>query len=542
MNSCYARGVRKNVWQVILVLLGVAACAPPELPIPANKLPTISQLATLSVNHNTLAEPEQQTLSFTVSDVEDKSSALTVTAKANDIRLVTLTQPSCDEIGQCTFNLTVKRTEVATTSVHLSVKDSKGGEAKNSFEVVIAPEDKTVTNGTELKTLLESATPGQSLRLTSTQPILLDTQILPDKELTLWGLGQDKTILDAQNLDRLFWIKATGKVILQDLTLTNGKAKDDGSTLQDEPLGGAIFNEGLLTLERVRIINSSAVSGGGVYNFGPGHIVIKESVIGQENARNIATRSGGGVFNNAGRVEIDHSQVSFNQGDERGGGLYNLNAGELLVQSSTLFNNFSWDGTAIKNEEATTIIRRSTLEQNVATRLEGGAIVNLRGRLELYDSVLKNNETLLGSGGAIYNGATSTMLIDHTELRGNKAARVGGAIYNEIGSGLLELRNGSKIIGNSASENGGGILNAGTLKISDDCQIITNTANTLQQTFSGGGIFNIGTFVDTSEQTLSQVVTNNQPDNIATPSPAMMALYRALYQLRLVNKANELLR
>lgn len=132
---------------------------------------------------------------------------------------------------------------------------------------------------------------------------------------------------------------------------------------------------------------------------------------------------------------------------------------------------------------------------------------------ELYDSVLKNNEAVLGTGGAIYNNTTSTMLIDNTLIEGNKAAKYGGAINNQ--AGLLELRNGTKVISNSATQDGGGIYNTGGLKISGDCQISSNMANTANTTFRGGGIFNAGTFVDTPVEVLNQVVTSNQPDNIA---------------------------
>jgi hypothetical protein len=521
-----------------LFVLTLSACTPPDKqpppppPPPPNTVPVLSQPDNIAVIHNTLATPEEQMVSFTAIDAEDAETQLVVSAIASDVNIATLGNLSCNEVGDCTLVISIQRTLPAILTITISVKDTKGSEEKKSFDIIIAPEEKNVADGAELKALLESAEPGSSIRLTSAQPILLDTQILLDKELTMWGLGQDKTILDAQNLDRHFWIKPTAKVTMYDLTFTNGNAKDDGSTNQGEPLGGAIFNEGILTLTKVRIISSRALSGGGLYNFESGQVVITDSIIGQEDARNVATRSGGGLFNNKGRVEINNSQVSFNEGVLRGGGVFNFNDGDLLVQSSTFFNNFSEDGTAIKNEEAFAVIRGSTLEKNVGSRLEGGAIVNLRGRLELYDSVLKSNETLVGTGGAIYNGTASKMLVDNTVLENNKAARAGGAIYNEAGSGLLELRNGTKLIGNSAAEHGGGIYNAGSLKISSDCQIITNTANTANASFRGGGIFNAGTLVDTSVAVLNQVVTSNQPDNVFTPPPPLVAFYRTLYKAR----------
>lgn len=525
--------MRKNICYVVFFALALlAACTPP------NTLPEISRPDTLSFLHNTLSQPEIVSVAFTIRDAEDVVQNLEVSATSNNPDLARPATPACNSTGACTLDITLAKTVVSTTTVTLNVQDTRTGKASSSFSITVAPEEKTVASGAELKALLESALPGTSLRLTNTTPLLLDTQILLDKELTLWGLGLAQTTLDAQNLDRLFWVRPNGKVTLHDLTLTNGKAKDDASTLQDEPLGGAIFNEGLLTLENVRITGSQAVRGGAVYTLGPsGVTVIRDSIIGQENARNIASRSGGGLFNDAGRLEVYSSEISFNEGSERGGGIYNyLETAVLIVEDTTLFSNFSWDGTAIKNELGKVTIRGSTLENNIATQVEGGAIFNLSGRLEIFSSTINNNQTLVGSGGAIYSlGPTSYVLLDATTVTNNKAASTGGAIYNEIGAGLLELRNGTKLTGNTAARDGGAIFNGGQLKISPDCQVTLNTANTANGSFAGGGLFNAGTLVETDTNVLTQVFTNNQPDNVFTPPPGLRYI-ASIGKFVLVNK------
>jgi hypothetical protein len=520
----------QKLWRTVafsLFLLAFSACnspstkPPPPPPPPPNTAPVLSQPENMAIIHNTLATPEEKTVTFTTTDAEDVETQLVVSATASDKNVVTLAQPNCNELGECTLLINAKRTLPATVTVTLDVKDTKGSEATKSFTITVAPEEKNIASGAELKVLLESSVAGASIKITNTTPILLDTQILLEKELTLWGLGQEQTVLDAQSLDRHFWIEPRGKVTLYDLTLTNGNANDAGTTPEGDKVGGAIFNEGSLRLERVKVINSRALDGtgtskgkgGGIYTFTAGETTITNSIIGQEGNGNVATNSGGGLFNDGGKLEVIQSQVSFNRGELRGGGIFNFRSGELLVEASTLFNNFSEDGTAVKNEEAFAVIRGSTLEKNAGTRFEGGAVVNLRGRLELYDSILKNNEAVLGTGGAIYNNTTSMMLIDNTLIENNKAAKYGGAINNQ--AGLLELRNGSRILNNSAAEDGGGIYNTGGLKISNDCQISSNTANTASMSFRGGGIFNAGTFVDTPVEVLNQVVINNQPDNIA---------------------------
>jgi predicted outer membrane repeat protein len=514
--------------------LFLSACTPPNTP------PVLSQPGALSFIHNTLAAPQQATVTFAIRDAEDTPENLTLRVSASDPVLVQVANPTCDSAGSCTLNLTVVTTTPVSTSVTLTLQDTKAALASSTFTVTVAPEEKTVNSGAELKGLLESSPAGASLKLMNTAPVLLTTQIILDKELTLWGLGLEQTTLDSQSLDRHFWIKPTANVTLRDLTLTNGNAQDAGSTLEGDKAGGSIFSEGVLVLQRARIINSKALDGvgtskgkgGAIYTFTTGSTSILESVIGQENNANVATNSGGGLFNDGGKLTLSQSQVSFNEGQLRGGGIFNYRSGELLVESSTIFSNVSEDGTAVKNEEGLVVIRSSTLEKNIGSRLEGGAIVNLRGNMEIYSSVLRDNTTLIGSGGAIYNGATATLRLDDTLLENNRAARAGGAIYNEVGSGLLELTNGTKLLSNSATEHGGGIYNAGTLKISANCEISSNTANTSTSTFVGGGIFNAGAFADTSDVVLGQVVTNNQPDNVYTPPTLLAPYYKTLYQTR----------
>lgn len=524
---------------VLFALVLLTACTSP------NEAPGLSQPGEVRVFQNTLAAPEEQTIAFTLQDKEDKAQELQLEASSSD-GAVTPGTPTCTTTGECTLKLTITKTSAAQAFVTLSVTDSKGARTARSFSVSVVPEDKSISSGNELKTLLETSPAGTVLKISNTEPVLLEQQIILDKELTLSGSGLEKTFLDAQNLDRHFWIKPGGKVILRDMTLTGGNAQDDASTLYDEPLGGAIFNEGLLTLEKVRILSSRAVRGGAIYTFGPsGTTVIRDSIIGQSNASNIATRSGGGLFNDAGRLELYSSNVSFNNGVERGGGIYNyLETATLIIEDSLFSDNISWDGTAIKNELGKVTVRNSTIENNTASQVEGGAIFNLNGQMEFYNSTLRNNQTLRGSGGAIYSiGGNSYILLDATTLTDNKALRangrggVGGAIYNDTnptGAGLLELRNGTKILNNHADADGGAIFNIGRLKISADCQITTNAAGT---SFNGGGLFNVGTVVDRDETVLGQVFQNNQPDNVFEPPPGLRYI-ASIAKFILINKAD----
>ncbi len=519
----------------------LAACTPPNTP-PELLLP---QTDTLFFAHNTLALPEERTLAFTIRDQEDAPEKLLLSAVTSDQVLVPLTTPSCDTTGVCTLTLQVAKTTPGTALVTLTLQDTKGARASSTFTLTVAPEEKSVASGAALKGLLESAPAGTSLKLTNSAPILLDTQIILDKELTLQGLGLEQTLLDAQSLNRLFWIKPTANITLQGMTLTNGNAKDDGGTIEDDVVGGAIFNEGRLALDKVRIINSRAVKGGGIYTFTTGETILTDSIIGQENASNIASRSGGGIFNDGGKVAVIKSQIAFNIGQERGGGIHDLKATALTtVTDSRVSNNLSLDGAAIKNEEGQLIIRGSTLENNRATQVEGGAIFN-SDRLEIYSSVLRNNVAEQGAGGAIYTfRPNSTVLLDGVTLENNQAKLSGGGLASDTDmnglSGSVIIQNGSKIIGNTTSDRGGGVFNAGNLSITPDCQISGNAASN-----GGGGlfIFSLDNLVNTDPSILDSVVSNNQPDNIATPPAGLRYVARLgkfirLSKFILINKSH----
>ncbi len=501
----------------MILLLALVSCTPP------NTSPTLSTPANKTLEHNTLAEGQTLEISFTIGDLEDNLENLIASASFDNPDIVTALAPiSCLE-KTCNLSIRVERTQVITVKITLMVEDTAGAKASSSFNITIAPKEIAVANETELQTVIAQATAGDSIRLNSST-LKLTTQILLDKELTLWGMGLDKTFLDAQNLDRIFWIKPEAKVMLNDITLQNGQAKDDGPTLADEPLGGAIFNEGSLALERVRILTSKAVRGGGVYNYDSGTLTIIDSIIGEKAKGNLASRSGGGLFNDSGTMNLFKTNVSFNQGTERGGGIYNHFNGKLNIQESTFDANISWDGTAIKNDNdqtgtATTIIRKSLIQNHQASQFEGGAIFN-RGRLELYDSTVTKNSTLLGEGGGIYSlGPTSVVILDNTVISGNNGAGNGGGINNTNANSSLIIRNGSKIIDNQSKLTGGGIYNEGKLTITADCQISGNTANTANEGRRGGGMYNIGALVNTNKEILMAVIQNNQPDNIFPALP-----------------------
>lgn len=80
---------------------------------------------------------------------------------------------------------------------------------------------------------------------------------IENKSITIIGAGADKTIIDL-NKTQFMDIKSTSSVVLTNLTIINGYTK----------YGGAIYNNGNLTIQNCNFKNNSATSGGAIYNNG----------------------------------------------------------------------------------------------------------------------------------------------------------------------------------------------------------------------------------------------------------------------------------
>jgi hypothetical protein len=105
----------------------------------------------------------------------------------------------------------------------------------------------------------------------------------------------------------------------------------------------------------------------------------------------------------------------------------------------------------------------------------------------------------LGGGGIWDQGS---LTLSNSTVTGNSAA-VGGAIYTDIGSTMT--MSGDTVNNNTATTDGGGVVNAGELTIVN-CTIAANVAN------QGGGIDNIGVLKLANSTVASNTVTGSGAD------------------------------
>ncbi|QLE40356.1 hypothetical protein FD723_07730 [Nostoc sp. C052] len=306
--------------------------------------------------------------------------------------------------------------------------------------------------------------------------------------LTIEGTNPSKLTIKDDSASRVFDIASGVTAAINGLTITNSYKGSEG---------GAISNEGVLTLSNSTITGNTAYIGGGIYN--QGNLTVNYSTI----TDNTALFDGGGIDSSNDRsiVIVNHSTISGNKA-LYGGGIY-IDIAEgiqtLSVSNSSISNNsanFSGGGIFIGGDDIddtssggiTTSVSNSIISRNSALEGSGGGI---------YDGA---------SGGGIYNttgaisyivGFLSTITVTNSIISGNTAGADGGGIFNHAeeqsyfyssnsSSSTITLTN-SIISGNTARADGGGIFNLGIISVTNST-ISGNKALTA----GGGGIYNGG--------------------------------------------------
>jgi len=293
--------------------------------------------------------------------------------------------------------------------------------------------------------------------------------------MSIIGESQAGTILDGENLSRIFFIQSGVNVSICNLTFING----------NNTSGGAIQNNGTLTVNNCKFTSNTAGWNGTNTNYG-------------------------GAINNQGNLTVNNS--IFNKNDARvGGAIYNSPYATLNVNNSIFTNNAGKLGGAIYNH-GTSYVKSDTFTDNTAW--SGGAIFNLNydQLLNVDNCIFTDNNATYNFGGAIYNN-DGNVIVTGSIFTNNSAPKVGGAIYNE---GILNVM-GCTFTINTAGQ-GGAIYNWGTLTVTDS----TFTDNSA---ISGGAIYNTGTLMVNG----SAFTTNSAEEGGAIYNTVDLAISRSTF-------------
>ena len=241
------------------------------------------------------------------------------------------------------------------------------------------------------------------------------------------------TLVNPQGFGRAFYINGDIDVVIEGLRFDNGDATGLGGGISNADAGGSIYvANGTLTLNEMLFYTNTADIGAAVY------------------------------FSNTTDSLISNSEFHINKATTAGGAIY-AHSGDFIVQGGEFANNNAPNGGAIYNREAEITIENlfvggfanpTHLHENTA--LDGGAIYNLNGLLDV-DSARIYENSATTSGGALYNSGPITMV--NTVIFSN-TANLGAGIYHNLPSGDAFYYH-TNFISNTATTSGGGFYNAG---------------------------------------------------------------------------------
>lgn len=322
------------------------------------------------------------------------------------------------------------------------------------------------------------------------------------KSVTIVGESREGTTIDGGGAGRVVETQGQGagvQITLLNLTLQNGSAEQGGglrngaaTTLQvrdsaivgnSASVGGGIYNDGTLRVQRTIITgNQAAEQGGGIFNARSKSLEIFDGAI----TDNVSGGDGGGVATEGAvllRSFIERATISGNRANGRGGG--------VTLTPSASFN----------AEECSVLDNQA--------EVGGGISVRGAASLILVDCHIADNQAIGGAGGGLHSEGATTIL--NSTISGNRAVapngdvdplRRGGGIHN---TGVLRLSNAT-VSGNQA-DTGGGIYNAGTMNPVRNATISFNSARL------AGGVFNgAGTFVIQNSILAANLASAARPD------------------------------
>ncbi len=283
--------------------------------------------------------------------------------------------------------------------------------------------------GSLRQAVLDAAATGDTIDFNAgiTLITLTSGEIAISKSLTITGPGARSLTISGGGSSRIFNVSSAA-VVVEGVTLTNGNANTGTFN------GGAVFNSGSLTLNKVAVIGNSAPStgppgnGGGIANSGT--MILNDVTV----AGNSAASSGGGIYNDSNILFINNSTISGNTSVD-GGGIYNYSGGSSLT------------------------LNNSTITGNTTTSISSAALDNYFGDFLTIDNTILSGNTTNSPADLLAGGTPPTVnssIID--VLSGSTAA---GSVFISAPALLEPLLNNGGPTDTHALLSGSPALNAG---------------------------------------------------------------------------------
>jgi CSLREA domain-containing protein len=313
--------------------------------------------------------------------------------------------------------------------------------------------------------------------------------------LTISGAGANSTTVSGNNAGGVFTVAAGKTVSISALTITGGKLTGAGNGAGINDSGNLTLTGVVVTGNKVESVSGGIPAGGGI-EIAAGNVTLGNTQVTNNQA---VTDSGGGIPEGAGiddsgggYVSISDSQITSNTvsiasggGVPEGAGIHDGSAGTMAIAD-----------TEISQNTATGPAGSAPAGGGLAN--DGSGVVTVTGSTLTGNTATATSNAVPGGGGiATFNGSVS---ISNTTISFNTAISVagGGAAVAEGGgvlaAGQLDLTD-STLTGNSANGStdgtaeGGGLVAQGATSVSNTT-IIANTASaTGTGSAHGGGVF-----------------------------------------------------
>ncbi len=265
--------------------------------------------------------------------------------------------------------------------------------------------------------------------------------------------------------------------ISQDLAIT-GPGASNLTVSGNNAVRVFLINAGTVTMSGLTVANGSVTNGAGMVVQPGANVTLTNCTF----DGNMTDGGGGGVVN-FGALSVNNStfQNNHSTSSSLGGGAINSQSGSTLSVSSSSFltNTSGASSGAIYSATQATLVN-SAFIGNTATTSYGGAVANA-GNMSVSNSTFQNNQA--NDAAAIASLSTSTTSVSHSTFNGNKTTNNGGAVLN---SGSLIVGD-STFQDNQATGAGGAINNPAGSALS-----VTNSAFLLNTAGTGAGA--IGSF------------------------------------------------
>jgi uncharacterized repeat protein (TIGR01451 family) len=285
-----------------------------------------------------------------------------------------------------------------------------------------------------------------------------------DKNLNFDVFNNGYATVNGGNFGTIFLINDGITASLKNLILINGQGT----------LGGAIYNNGTLTVTNCAFNDNTAQYGGAIYN--GGIINYTDTTIGSIT-----------VVLNGGSLTVNNSTFTDNTATQNGGAIYNggiINIGNSTLTSVTLTQNGGTLG-----------LLNSVFTGNSA--LNGGAIYN-GGTIQMAGSSTFTSVTITKNGG--------TINVFNTTFTGNTATQNGGAVNND---GTIDLDQSSTLTDSTVTDNGGTIT-------------AINGIFQGNAALNGGAISNNAIFNITNSSTLTRTVLTHNGGTVTLTDSALI--------------------